>query len=137
MRKKDFQIDAVDPRDPTNARTQITIPRSVYLPLYKYHPVRYENLRVAKEVLQNPERIFSGVRTHNEGGWCFTGRPKEWHIKEKMIAPFPDYLIFAVYVNQRLCLYESRAEVAAEDDPLSPKDWQNRYGALIWKKRTS
>lgn len=129
----DFQIDAVDPRDPLNARTKIIIPHSVYLNIYKYYPVRYENLRVAKEVLQNPKRIFSGIRTYNEGGWCFTGRPKEWYINEKQIVPFPDYLIFAVYINPALCLYECRAEDAAEDDPESPKDWQKRYGALIWK----
>jgi hypothetical protein len=84
-------------------------------------------------VLQNPKRIFSGVRIHNEGGWCFTGRPEKWHTKENVITPFPDNLIFAVYINSRLCLYECRAEFAATDDPLAPKDWKNRYRALIWK----
>ena len=129
----DYQLNTIDPRDPKNARIQITIPHSVCLYFYKYYPVRYENLRVAKEVLQNPKRIFSGIRAHNEGGWCFTGRPKEWHIKEAVIAPFPDDLIFTVYINPRLRLYESRADVAAKDDPESPKDWQSRFGVLIWK----
>ena len=128
-----YQLDAVDPQNPATGRVQITIPYSVSLHLYKYYPARYENLRIVKDVLLKPLRIFSGIRTHNEGGWCFTGRPKEWYIKEDLIAPFPDDLVFAVYVNPMLCLYESRAEVAAADDPASPKDWQNRYGALIWK----
>ena len=71
-------METVDPRDPLHGRAMVTIPYSVILNLYKYQPVRYENLRVAREVLANPKRIFAGIRAHNAGGWCFTGRPKQW-----------------------------------------------------------
>ena len=132
-----FKTEAVDPQNPCGKRIEVTIPYQVYLNLYKYSPVRYENLCCAKEVLLNPRRIFSGLREHNEGGWCFVGRPAKWHIKEFQTAPFPDYFVFTVYVNPNFQLYESRADKAAEDDVESPKDWQTRYGALIWKKDIS
>ncbi len=130
---KDFQIETVDPRDPVAGRTQVTIPHSLILAYFKRWPVRYMNLKAAKEVLQEPQRIFYGVREYNQGGWCFTGRPATWHIREQIEAPFPEDLVFAVYMNPLLYVYETRAEYAAEDDTLCPKDWQARYGGLVWR----
>jgi hypothetical protein len=84
--------------------------------------------------LDNTERIFYGVRVFNQGGWCYTGRPGEWYIKEGIVVPFPKDKIFAVYVNPRMRVYECRAERAADDDPLAPIDWLTRYGGLTWKR---
>lgn len=130
---QNFYIDIIDPDNPEGPKTQATIPHRLILQYYKYHPVRYENFRAAKFVLENPARIFAGVRQFNEGGWCFTGRPKQWYVKADAIVPFPDELVFAVYLNSRLFVYEARAEKSASDDPLCPEDWQDRYSALVWK----
>ncbi|MDB6039532.1 MAG: hypothetical protein JWM99_3373 [Verrucomicrobiales bacterium] len=54
-------------------------------------------------------------------------------IRENDTAAFPDNLVFAVYLNSRFVIYECRAEIADKDDKDSPEDWENRYGALIWK----
>jgi len=129
----DFCIDIMNPDNPDGPKIQATIPHRLILNYYKYHPVRYENLRAARCVLLHPERIFSGVRQFNEGGWCFTARPRFWYIKENVAAEFPDNLVFAVYLNSRYFVYESRAEKAAQDDHMCPDNWQNRYGGLIWK----
>ena len=131
---KDFCIDVLNPEDPSGPKISATMPHRYFSHLYKYHPVQYENLRAAKVVLEAPSRIFNGVRAFNEGGWCFTGRPENWTIAERITAPFPDKLVFAVYLNQGFLVYECRAEPAAEDDPLSPKGWQDRYSALVWKR---
>ena len=130
---KNYQLSIIDPKN-LSQKTIATITHGVYLNAYKYAPVSYENLRTAKQVLENPERIFTGIRRFNEGGWCFTGRPREWHVKENVTAAFPDNLVFAVYLNPALCVYEWRAEAAAENDPYSPIDWEDRYNALIWKR---
>ena len=133
MLPQNYFLNIIDPHDPKGPTIQAEIPHSVYSRLYKYYPVRYENLRAAKYVLENPKRIFSGVRQFNEGGWCFTGKPRMWYIKEDVQAPFPNELVFAVYLNANFRLYEARAEPSDRDDPLCPDDWQNRYGGLIWK----
>lgn len=129
----DFEIRIIDPENPAKTTCAI-IPHDVYLNAYKFVPVVYENLRAAKFVLENPHRIFSGIRRFNDGGWCFTGRPEVWHVKESVTARFPDHLIFAVYLNPGRCVYEWRAEKADPDDHSSPEGWKDRYNALIWKR---
>jgi hypothetical protein len=129
----DYFQPILNPADPKGEKIQAVLPYRLILRFYKFHPVRYENLRAARYVLENPERIFAGVRQFNEGGWCFTGRPKFWHVKETVAVPFPDDLVYAVYLNSRFVIYECRAERAARDDPSCPVDWQNRYTGLVWK----
>ena len=94
----DFYIETINPEDAKGAKIQAIIPYRLILNYYKFHPVRYENFRAAKYVLEHPERIFSGTRQFNEDGWCFTGRPKVWYVKEQVEAPFPETLVFAVYL---------------------------------------
>jgi hypothetical protein len=130
---QNFLIKIVNPEDVTGPKINAVMSHRFYLHLYRFSPVKYENLVAAKYVLENPLRIFSGVRQFNEGGWCFTGRPKSWMIKEGVRAPFPDELVFAVYLNAAFNLYEARGELCAEDDESCPKDWQERYKALVWK----
>lgn len=130
----DYSTEVVNPDDLAGPKIQAIIPYRLILNYYKFSPVRYENLRAAKYVLENPLRIFSGVRRFNEGGWCFTSRPQTWYIREGVAASFPKNLIYAVYLNPRFYVYECRAEESAADDDSCPIDWQNRYKALIWKR---
>jgi hypothetical protein len=130
---KDYFQPIINPSNPGGAKLDAILPARLILNYFKYYPVRYENLRAAKHVLEYPRRIFTGVRQFNEGGWCFTGRPHVWYVQEHVQTPFPDNLVFAVYLNSRFVVYECRAERAANDDPNCPEDWQNRYGGLIWK----
>jgi hypothetical protein len=130
---KNFCTQIRNPEQPEGSKIEATIPHHLILNFYKFYPVRYENFRATKIVLENPLRIFSGVRQLNEGGFCFTGRPSKWYIKEDIVAPFPANLVFAVYLNPRYFVYECRAEPSADDDADCPEDWQNRFKALIWK----
>jgi hypothetical protein len=115
----------------------VVFPGSLTLRYFKYSPGRYMNLIAAKFVLEHPERIFYGVREFNEGGWCYTARPDEWYVRERQVAAFPEDLVFAVYLNPNMRVYECRAEYAAKDDPLCPIDWQQRYRGLTWKSISS
>ena len=128
----DFSYLAIDPRNPDGPRVDVIFPASYTLRIYKHSPVDFENLRAAKHVLDDTDRIFFGVREYNEGGWCYTGRPQSWYIKEGIETPFPKSLVFAVYVNPLLHVYECRAEFVADDDPLCPANWRTRYGGLTW-----
>jgi len=129
----DYFLEVIDPNNPKGNKAKARLPHRLYMNYFKYHPVRYENLRATKYVLEHTARIFYGVRRFNEGGWCYTGRPESWCIREGVTAPFPTNLVYAVYLNSRLAIYEARAENAAQDDTLCPADWQNRYGGLTWK----
>ncbi len=129
----DYCTEVIDPANPRGGKVLATIPRKLYIRYYKYYIVRYENLRAARHVLDHPRRIFAGVRQFSEGGWCFTGRPENWYIKEDVIVEFPGNLVFAVYLNTRMIVYECRAEDADKNDINCPANWQNRYKGLVWK----
>ena len=129
----DYACETIDPNNPTGPKTKAIFPGEYSLRLYKYSPVEYENLRAAKYVLEHPQRIFFGVREFNEGGWCYTGRPIEWCVKEGEVRPFPQNIVFAVYLNPNMRVYECRAEFVADDDQLSPANWRKRYRGVIWK----
>ncbi len=133
----DYPCKTIDPSNPTGPKVDAIFPGDYTLRLFKYSPVDYENLRAAKYVLENTERVFFGVREFNEGGWCYTGRPVQWYIRERIVVPFPKDKVFAVYLNPNMRVYECRAEYAAPDDPLCPVNWQTRYRGLTWKSISS
>jgi hypothetical protein len=128
-----YNIEIRNPSDPANSKVTAIIPSGLIEAYYKYDIVRFQNFWAVKHVLENTKRIFAGVRRFNDGGWCFTGRPDMWYIRENVRAPFPKDLVFAVYLNPRLYVYEARAEHVASDDEFSPCEWEDRYSALIWK----
>jgi len=130
---RNYQYQTINPEDPTGPKIDVTIPGDLILKFYTTNYVKYQNFEAAKYVLDNPRRIFSGVRQFNEGGWCYVGCPQNWYIKERVCVPFPDNMIFTVYLNLNMFLYEFRAELRDDDDPLSPIDWKYRYRGLIWK----
>lgn len=130
---KDYFTEIINPLDPKGPKIQATIPARLILNYYKFYPVRYENFRSAKHVLECPKRIFAGIRQFNEGGWCFTGRPMKWYIREHVEVPFPENLVFSVYLNPRFIVYECRAEPIDNNDANCPNDWENRYKGLVWK----
>lgn len=128
-----FKYGTLNPLDPMGTKIEITIPGDLIERFHKTEPVKYENFRAVKKVLDNPLRIFSGVRTFNEGGWCYVGRPDVWCVRERVIMDFPKHLVFAVYVNPAMFLYEFRGERADSSDPLNPINWEDRYGGVVWK----
>jgi len=129
----DFVHKTRDPEDPAESMIEVVFPADYTLKLYKFSPVRYQNLIAAKEVLDNVQRIFWGVREFQDGGFCYVGRPTNWYMREEVLTAFPSDLVYAVYINPRHHIYETRAEKIASNDTLSPVDWQNRFGGLKWK----
>jgi hypothetical protein len=129
---KNFQCSTIDPVNPDGPRVEVIIPAELIERVYKYDPTQFENFRCAKIVLDDPKRIFAGVRPINDGWWCYTGRPSRWHIREEVTVDFPRSLIFAVYINSRHEVYEFRAEKADPVDNLNPIGWETRFGGLVW-----
>jgi len=128
-----FSYPTINPLDPDGAKAEVIFEGNLALYWYKHLPVQYQNLQVVKEVLDNPKRIFSKIRPITRGGWCYVGRPKIWYVAENCTASFPEDRVFAVFLNDRKVVYTFRAEFADGEDPLSPKDWKNRFGGLVWK----
>ena len=133
----DYVCQAIDPQNPNGPRIDVIFPAGYTLGLYKHSSVDFENLRAARCVLENTDRIFFGVREFNEGGWCYTGRPQMWFIRERIEVPFPKDRVFAVYVNPLMRVYECRAEFVADDDLLCPINWRTRYRGLTWPRDIS
>jgi hypothetical protein len=128
-----YSQKTLDPSNPTGPKIEVIIPYDIYARAYKYNSVKYENLRAVKEVLENPERIFWGVREYNEGGWCYVGRPQKIYIAENKIVDFPKDKVFAVYINDGYRVFDWILEVSDDKDNLNPKDWEGRYRSLVWK----
>jgi len=118
----------------TGEKTDIRIEEDYCRHLYKNIRTSYENLRAAKYVLENPKRIFSGIlRSVTSDGQCFVGKPERWYINPTDTAPFPKNKVFLVFLTTRMQLYNFRAELSDLEDPLSPIDWKNRFGGVLWK----
>ena len=137
-RQVGFKQPVIDPRDPGGAPAVVTIPCDLIQRWYKYQSVDYENLETAKFVLEHPQRILGGVRDYEEGGYCYLARPSQWYVKSGVLAPFPAQLVFGVYVNPNLWLYEIQAEKTDKQDILLPINWKTRYReGLLWTRDIS
>ena len=125
----------LDPLDPhSGSKTEVKFPVDLVEHLNRNKPVDYYNLRTAAKVLDEPNRIFYGLRPLYEGGWCYVGKPSEWWIREGVVVPFPPKMVFAIYLENNLVVYTFRAEYADANDDLSPRHWDERYQKLVWKK---
>jgi hypothetical protein len=128
-----YEIETIDPKNPAGRRINVFLPLDLAIKFLKTRRTRYMNLTCAKQVLNNPQRIFEGIREYEQGGWCYAGKPTEWYVGDVAEVPFPDGLVFAVYVNRRLEVYHWRAEKCDRDDRFCPIDWRTRYGGgMIW-----
>ncbi|MCP4254046.1 MAG: hypothetical protein GY775_11680 [Candidatus Scalindua sp.] len=119
-------------------KTEIRIEREYYDRLLNYQPTNFLNLRTVHKVLNNPSRIFLGLNrlySDSRNRVCVVGKPETWFIgKSKSIeAPFPSDLVYLVFLSERYSIFEFGPEKADKEDRLSPIDWQNRYGEVIWK----
>lgn len=138
----DFRCYTVNPRNPTGPKIEVVLPGKLIKRYHKYTYVAFQNFMPAKQVLDDPQRIFDGIREHNEGEWwCYTGRPAYYYVAKNVRAPLPENRVFAVYLScftsSEIGIHEWRAERAAEDDPLSPVNWRTRYRSLLWKPKST
>lgn len=128
-----FQI--VGPSGPDGERQNARIPDDLVLYHYKHNPAKYENFRGVEYVLNNPNRIFSGIlREFTQDGYCYVGKPANWWVSEKRSVAFRDDFVFVVYLTDTFWVQNFRAEFADSEDPLSPEGWRDRYRRLNWKR---
>ncbi len=129
-----YTYTTIDPLDPySGSKAEVRFPGDLLDFYSKMRPVDFANILTAKKVLDDPKRIFYGTRVLSEGGWCYIGKPDEWYIREGVVVPFSSDKVFAVYCRDDLIVYTFKAEYADTKDPLSPKNWEERYGKVIWK----
>lgn len=128
-----YYQEVIDPRNPLGPKIKVVIPHYIYNRAFKYNPVKYSNLMAAKEVLENPKRIFWGIREHNEGGWCYVGLPTKLCVRPDEWIDYPDDKVFAVYVNSEMIVFDWITEYLDDENDMSPRGWKERYRSLIWK----
>ena len=130
-------VRTIDPRNPTGPKIPAVFPNNILRYAHQRNTVRFWNVRAAVAVLENPKRIFSGLRELNPGWWCYVGRPETWCLEEgphgPIFKPFPERLVFTVLLNDRMWVYDWLAELSDSEDSLSPAGWRDRYQALTWK----
>lgn len=115
---------------------EMRIEPDYYERLLKYLPTNFLNLSTVHKVINNPNRIFSGLNrfySDSSNRFCIVGKPESWFVgKSKSVeVPFPTNLVF---LSERYSIFEFGAEKADKEDSLNPEGWRNRYGELIWKK---
>lgn len=101
----------------------------VELEYYKYlnihRPNDFRNLATAHEVLNYPNRIFTGLnRPHSDSSkkkLCVVGKPRNWYIGRdaNAVASFPTNCVYVVFLSERYSIFEFRAEQADTEDPLA------------------
>jgi hypothetical protein len=126
-----------------NTEIVIRVEFSTWNFLYKCRPNEFLKLFTVHEVLNNPNRIFSGLNrlySDTSNHLCVVGKPQSWRRYTKkneiVIVPFLPNHVFLVFLDERRSVSEFRAEEADREDPLSPENWENRYGELLWKKNS-
>ncbi len=110
--------------------------------LQKYRPNEFLKLFTVHEVLNNPNRIFSGLNrlySDTSNHLCFVGKPETWrrYIKNEIVTvSFLPGHVFLVFLNESRSVSEFGAEEVDRKDPLSPENWETRYRELLWKKNS-
>ena len=130
----DFSFKIMDPAAPLGPKADCTIPGYLTERHYKCNPTKFNNLLMARTVLDAPLLVFEGVREFNEGGWCFVGRPGQYYLREDVMVPLSDGRVFAVYLNPQLILYEWRLEYAQAPATPFPRGHADRYRRLAWQR---
>lgn len=102
-------------------------------------PNRFLNLFTVYEVLNNPNRIFAGLKrpfSDSSKRLCVVGKPRYWYVGKENSSevPFPSELVYLVFLSERNSVFEFGAEDADQEDPLSPVNYETRYGEILWKK---
>ena len=132
---KDVPTRAKDPEDPAGGKiVDITFPGVLLTRWFAEAQVRVWNVKPAQSVLLDPDAVFAGVRTYNQGGWCYVGRPAMHFVRPNIEVSLPPGHVFAVYVNPARLAYQWRLEVADPEDSRLPVDWTSRYDDILWRK---
>ncbi len=130
-----YQLDAQDPHDPDSV-AKIKLPGDLIERFFRQSNTKVENLPLVAATLRQPDAVFEGIRERSTGGWCYTKtRPSdEWTIQDNISSTFPAHLLFAVYLNPRMHVYEWRAERAVRPGSAYPEDWEARFLRCIWQR---
>ena len=137
MRKGCYTIEALNPEDPCGPRGCIFFPKSLELRLYKFRRADFENLKNVAVVTRQTKAVFKGVREEIERnwGWCYVGKPLFYYREDGTKVREGKNMVYTVYVNPRLEIYECGWEPSDPEDAFCPEDFHNRYGSRIWHWR--
>lgn len=143
-----YEIEAVCPCSPQGKKTLFISEDTIRDALTRGPEFRYYELRgdpdntttgsSVVEVLQNPLAIYEGVRDHQMGGVCVSGRPSQRWTNGGSKTPPPPDRVFCVYVSPGGFIYTWRWSEAEEDGDaeqvrrLVPRDHTRRFSERVW-----
>jgi hypothetical protein len=128
-----YLVQTINPENPTGDKIDVIITEKNLDYWFAHKPVKFQNLiTCGKQVLANPKRIYRGLRELSEGGWCYVGKPDTWFLTVDQEVPFPNNKVFALFVNDRMYLYDFVAELCDPEDPISIINWRTRFGGRVW-----
>ena len=123
----------------TGQEIEIRVEPATYERLLKYKPTDFANLITCYYVLNSPKRIFANLQRpcrDTSDYLCFVGKPQEWYVGNRNKVPFPENLVYAVFLNDRYSIIEFGAEEISYNDKYSPENWEDRFGDLIWTRNS-
>lgn len=134
---RSFYVEIIDPLNPGGPPVEATIPDFLIAREYKRSDARYANFEVVHLVLREPSRIYRGLREWNHNHWCFVGRPEFWHLEDKATGtvrrlPFPQDLIYAVYLNDRYFVHGFGPRDAEPPGGTHIANSDQHFGGVQW-----
>ena len=138
------RLDSVqEPEDRTGkARTYAWVSVHDLREIFKRNLWKFHNLRTAEVVLQNPHRVFKHIRTGQvRPGWCYSKQvDRIWSADGTGTVRSRQGLVFSVYLNADLAVFEWGSDECEPSDPRSPRGASNgmgtptgRFGELVWR----
>lgn len=123
---------------------EIRIELKYYAHLLFNYPNDFSNFHTAQEVLNNPNRIFIDLKrrfSNSENKLCVVGKTRYWRkyiVRDNgsISVPFPQHLVYLVFLDEENYILEHGAERADMVDLLSPRNCEIRFGKLLWKKNS-
>ncbi len=147
MMSKGYQeFKGFDPRIPGEGTFRLSLAQLDGI--VRYAPeAKLKNLFCVKEIVENPTVAFRGLRTVDEqfgdareyvavpdaDGLCLCGVPPRVVLKEAGISKKHGFT-FAVFVDQRLTVFDWDWIRASRYSPDCPIGWEHRFTEKIWPR---
>jgi hypothetical protein len=125
---------ARSPHDPGNGRIMVRAEARTMRFLSVRSPGKCHDVRIARTVLEDPRRIYSGIRPDevDDWGWCYVS-PYNSHFSERgKEVDLEGEWLFLAFISPRYTLLEWGLERPTEGDPLLPESANIRFGQLVW-----